>query len=139
MWAVGAILGELQALAAMFPGNQKDKSNQFEDDQLKRIYDLLGTPDLNHWRAAEQLPHWPAAAQWPHQTATLNRFFQNFNAAKPLFDLMLKCLDYNPDTRIHAADALAHDYFTTADGPPRRNIFGKTDVTSYPVRTAKKR
>jgi cyclin-dependent kinase 8/11 len=142
MWAVGAILGELYQLLPMFPGTQKEKSNQFEDDQLQKIYQLLGTPDLNRWRTAEQLQHWATAAQWPRYQPQLNTFFKNFNSAKPLFDLMLKCLDFNPDTRIRAGDALTHEYFTTAEaGPPRRNVFGKAltdEQNPYPTRRPKK-
>jgi cyclin-dependent kinase 8/11 len=142
MWAVGAILGELRTLYPMFPGQQKEKSNQFEDDQLRKIYELLGTPDLNRWPAAQRLQYWSTAAQWPRSPPQLDSFFRNygFNSAKPLYDLMLKCLDFNPDTRIRAADALQHEYFTTAEAPPRLNIFDKPLTEGqppYPVRKKK--
>lgn len=137
MWAVGAILGELIALIAMFQGEQKDKSNQFEEHQLRKIYDVLGSPDLNEWPDAEKLQYWPVASQWPHQAPRLAEFFANasFDRAKPLYDLMLKCLDYNPDTRIKANNALQHEYFTRG-GPPRRNIFDN-DHPPYPSRRKK--
>jgi serine/threonine protein kinase len=44
MWAVGAILGELLALNAMFQGEQNAKSNQFEEHQLRCIYQRSARP-----------------------------------------------------------------------------------------------
>jgi cyclin-dependent kinase 8/11 len=137
MWAVGAILGELLALNAMFQGEQNAKSNEFEEHQLRCIYQRLGSIDLNAWPEAERLQYWPNVAQWDY-ASSLRAFFPNgqFDPAKPMFDLMLKCLDYNPGTRLKANNALQHEYFTRG-GPPRRNIFGDDKPVVYPQRRNK--
>ncbi|XP_077159650.1 cyclin-dependent kinase 5 isoform X3 [Paroedura picta] len=76
MWSAGCIFAELaNAGRPLFPGNDVD-------DQLKRIFRLLGTPTEEQWPGMTKLPD-----------------YKN----------LLKC---NPVHRISAEEALQHPYFT---------------------------
>uniref|UniRef100_A0A8C5J311 Cell division protein kinase 5 n=1 Tax=Junco hyemalis TaxID=40217 RepID=A0A8C5J311_JUNHY len=66
MWSAGCIFAELaNAGRPLFPGNDVD-------DQLKRIFRLLGTPTEEQWPAMAKLPDYKPYPMYPATTSLVN-------------------------------------------------------------------
>ncbi|KAJ1560276.1 negative regulator of the PHO system, partial [Cladochytrium tenue] len=107
VWSAGCIMAEMYSGKPLFPG----KTNE---DQLARIFKLLGTP---------------SEATWPH-VSELPEFKKNFPVYPPqslqarlpmmdpvALDLLSRMITYVPQARISAKDALAHPYFEASAAP----------------------
>jgi mitogen-activated protein kinase 15 len=110
IWSVGCILGELLGGKPMFPGNSTM-------NQLDRIIEITGvpTPDdieaVNSPFASTMLESLPPSTH----KRELDDLFPH--ASADALDLLAKCLTFNPDKRITAAEALAHPYVTQFHDP----------------------
>ena len=51
IWSIGCIFAELLSFKPLFPGNS-------EIDQLKRIFKIMGTPNVEKWPAISDLSEW---------------------------------------------------------------------------------
>lgn len=51
IWSVGCIFAEMSNLKPLFAGNN-------EQDQLKKIFKVLGTPNVNDYPKLSELPGW---------------------------------------------------------------------------------
>ena len=102
MWSAGCIFAELaNAGRPLFPGSDVD-------DQLKRIFKLLGTPVEETWPSVSQLPDYkPFAVYQP--TTTFAQVVPKLNPRGK--DLLQKFLICNPALRTSAEDGLRHAYF----------------------------
>lgn len=102
MWSIGCIFAELMIGQPLFPGSSPL-------DQLKRIVQFIGTPDLN------SIPVDKNALQnvfkdIPFSKGVDLKFF--FKGASLLgLDLLSKMLAFDPTKRINTAQALQHRYF----------------------------
>lgn len=103
MWSVGCILAEFMQGTALFKG-------QDSRDQLKLIFEMCGTPELNGWEDASKLRHW---SDWKPQTQRANHLDKHFErfVDNPVLDLLSQMLCLNPKKRITAAQALDHPWF----------------------------
>uniref|UniRef100_A0A1I7V545 Cell division protein kinase 5 n=1 Tax=Caenorhabditis tropicalis TaxID=1561998 RepID=A0A1I7V545_9PELO len=102
MWSAGCIFAEISnAGRPLFPGADVD-------DQLKRIFKQLGTPNEESWPSITQLPDYKP---FPvvHPTLTWSQIVPNLNTRGR--DLLQKLLVCNPAGRIDADAALRHAYF----------------------------
>ncbi|CEM00741.1 unnamed protein product [Vitrella brassicaformis CCMP3155] len=112
MWSVGCIIAEMAQGTALFPGDS-------EIDTLFKIFKTLGTPDdrvwpelgeegkIKHWKLT--FPKWPACGQ--------DRLREKLtNMDTPGVDLIYRMLQYDPQQRISAADALDHPWFSDMAG-----------------------
>ncbi|ODQ79850.1 hypothetical protein BABINDRAFT_8043 [Babjeviella inositovora NRRL Y-12698] len=107
MWSAGCILAEMFTGKPLFPGNSND-------DQLLKIFRLMGTPSERSWPGISQLPN----------------FKQNFKAFLPqdlrviipnmeplAFNLLQSLLQMRPEARISARQALQHPWFAEFNQP----------------------
>nr|CAG4651917.1 EOG090X081V [Triops cancriformis] len=102
MWSAGCIFAELaNAGRPLFPGSDVE-------DQLKRIFKLLGTPTEETWRDVTLLPDYKPFPLYPPNL--------NWSQIVPKLspkgrELLQKLLVCNPALRMSAEDAMAHPYF----------------------------
>uniref|UniRef100_A0A8C5EJB5 Cyclin-dependent kinase 14 n=1 Tax=Gouania willdenowi TaxID=441366 RepID=A0A8C5EJB5_GOUWI len=119
MWGVGCIFVEMIQGVAAFPG-MKDIQ-----DQLERIFLVLGTPSEDMWPGISSLPHFKpgrSVCGFLVQSIQLhNRLFDNhltgLGYVDHAEDLASKFLQCFPKNRLSAQTALNHEYFS--DLPPR--------------------
>uniref|UniRef100_A0A915PXC8 Cell division protein kinase 5 n=1 Tax=Setaria digitata TaxID=48799 RepID=A0A915PXC8_9BILA len=103
MWSAGCIFAEISnAGRPLFPGADVD-------DQLKRIFKMLGTPTDTTWPGLSQLPEFKPMPLY-HPSVTLGQVVPNLSARGR--DLLQRLLVCNPARRIDAEVALRHDYFS---------------------------
>ncbi len=102
MWAVGCILGEMILGKPCFPGNSTM-------NQLERVLEATGKPSPEDTAAVRS----PFAATMIESIPPLrNRPPEEmFPSASPdALDLIRRCLQFSPDKRITAYEALRHPY-----------------------------
>ncbi|CAH8448954.1 unnamed protein product [Schistosoma mattheei] len=103
MWSAGCIFAEMSnAGRPLFPGYDVD-------DQLQRIFKLLGTPTESTWPSVVELPDYePFTVMYPRT--------MNWHQVVPKMsfrgrDLLQQLVVCNPSDRISADQALKHSYF----------------------------
>jgi len=102
MWSAGCIFAELaNSGRPLFPGSDVD-------DQLKRIFKLLGTPTEETWPAHTQLPDYKPFPMY-HPTTSLSQVVPKMSSKGR--DLLNRLLICNPAQRITSEEAMAHLYF----------------------------
>ncbi|XP_034691934.1 cyclin-dependent kinase C-1-like [Vitis riparia] len=129
MWSVGCIFAELLYGKPILNGNN-------EPEQLKKIFELCGSPDENNWPGVSKIP-----------------WYNNFKPAKPLerrvrevfrtfdrhaLDLVDRMLTLDPSKRISAKDALDAEYFWNDPLPCDPKSLPKYE-SSHDFQTKKKR
>lgn len=101
IWSVGCIFAEMVNGAPLFPGSS-------DEDQLKRIFKVLGTPNKNTWPGMKDLPELKVNyANYPQQD--MKKIVPRLDDAG--IDLLMRMLEYDPNNRITAEDAMKHPYF----------------------------
>ncbi|CAM9605339.1 unnamed protein product [Ectocarpus sp. 8 AP-2014] len=109
MWAVGCILGEMLSGRPTFPGTSTM-------NQLEKIMESTGRPSPEDVQSIKS----PFAGTMlesipPTRQISLNEVFSS--ASAQALDLMSQCLQFNPDKRVRAADALKHPYVAEFHNP----------------------
>ncbi|CAO0792705.1 unnamed protein product [Mucor circinelloides] len=101
LWSAGCIFAEMASGRPLFPGNSIS-------DQLQRIFKVLGTPTEETWPKVSQLPEYKRDFEiFPKiQLETLLPKVDHLG-----IDLLKRLLEYPPEKRITASDALQHPYF----------------------------
>ena len=103
IWSVGCILAELCRLEPLYPGTS-------EGDQLDRIFQIIGTPSQEEWPENVSLS-WTA---FPYrQPKPLAAIIPDLN--EDGLELIKNLLMFDPHSRLTAAQALRHRYFTEDD------------------------
>ncbi|XP_070364258.1 cyclin-dependent kinase 14 isoform X1 [Equus asinus] len=120
MWGVGCIFVEMIQGVAAFPG-MKDIQ-----DQLERIFLVLGTPNEDTWPGVHSLPHFKPERFTLYSSKNLRQAWNKLSYVNHAEDLASKLLQCSPKNRLSAQAALSHDYFS--DLPPR--LWELTDMSS---------
>ncbi|KND03667.1 uncharacterized protein SPPG_08910 [Spizellomyces punctatus DAOM BR117] len=114
IWSVGCIFGELVNKEPLLPGRG-------EIDQLKKMFQLLGTPTERTWPGMADLPGCKTFS-------FANQPYNNLRSRFPYLtenglNLMTRLLTYDPEKRITAEEALRHPYFTENPLPKDPSLF----------------
>ncbi|KAJ3339683.1 hypothetical protein HDU93_007909 [Gonapodya sp. JEL0774] len=103
MWSAGCIMAEMAFGRPFFCGNSVR-------DQLMRIFKYLGTPNEQTWPGVSNLPDWKN--DFPvYERQSLESILPKLDPAG--IDLLSKLIEYQPERRISAADALRHSFFAS--------------------------
>ncbi|XP_069064454.1 MAPK/MAK/MRK overlapping kinase isoform X1 [Pleurodeles waltl] len=101
MWSVGCVFFEITSLRPLFPGSN-------ELDQISKIHDVVGTPAEGTLKKFKQSR--AMSFDFPFKKGTgIARILPNVSPDS--LALMYALIEYDPDERISAKQALQHSYF----------------------------
>ncbi len=121
VWSCGTIFAEMATGRPLFPGTNVQ-------DQLVRIFKVMGTPTEETWPGVSALPEYnPNVPLYP--PLSLEAIIPNLEAAG--YDLFAQMCAYQPELRITCEDALKHDYFRDVQLPD--GIWPFTDEPKKPA------
>jgi len=101
IWSAGCIMAEMYTGRPLFPGTTNE-------DQLQKIFRLMGTPSERTWPGISQLPEYKG--NFPnYATQSLHILLPQVDSLG--LDLIGKLLQLRPENRINAQDALRHPWF----------------------------
>jgi len=134
-WAVGCVMAELASLRPIFKGEEAKldtkKNVPFQRDQLLKIFEILGTPDLDDWPGLRYMPEYEQMRRLDKFPNALMSWASPKVRGPVGFDLLTRLFKYDPDKRITAKEALAHKWFQE-DPKPNRNAFYSIPVHQAP-------
>ena len=107
MWSIGCIFGEMVTGSIFFKGFS-------ENDQLRKIFEILGTPNEKWYKFYMEYPG------WEKQALTEVSLPKKWKDVLPDLDdngidLISKLLELDPEKRILAPEALEHPFFKDLD------------------------
>ncbi|KAF2087250.1 cyclin-dependent protein kinase-like protein Ssn3 [Saccharata proteae CBS 121410] len=155
LWAVGCIFAELLTLRPMFKGEEakldSKKTPPFQRNQMQKIVEILGMPRAEEWPLLRSMPEYaqlPSLAAgnprinrpmglkaWYDNSVRNNQYSDGNSPGQEGFSLLSGLLDYDPQKRLTAAQALQHPYFTNGE-KPSDNCFEGSQI-AYPKRAVK--
>uniref|UniRef100_A0A0A9Y8F5 cyclin-dependent kinase n=2 Tax=Lygus hesperus TaxID=30085 RepID=A0A0A9Y8F5_LYGHE len=128
MWGVGCIFLEMITGFPTFPGVRE------VDDQLDKIFKILGTPTEETWEGVSSLPgysnHVPITCEYLYKGKKLGLAFPRLYDIVEGENIASALLQLDPDRRIGAEDALRHKYFANL---PKKLYELPDDVSIFTV------
>ena len=110
MWSVGCIFAELVTKKALFPGKN-------EEDQLLKIFKIMGTPAPDEWSGITDLQGY--RDDFPQlERDDLSKHVPGLSPEG--IDLLEQMLVHDPNRRISAKDALKHPYLAGVEDPAKQ-------------------
>ncbi|KAJ1915756.1 cyclin-dependent protein kinase [Tieghemiomyces parasiticus] len=138
VWAIGCIFAEMMALRPIFKGEEAKMDHKkgipFQQSQLTKIFEIMGTPTQERWPKITHLPDYPHLSQFRIYPNSFKPWFQNMckKYSDSAFHLLSAMLEYDPERRITAEDALNHPYFQEDPKPALKCL--SIHNMSYPKR-----
>lgn len=112
MWGVGCIYVEMVTGLPTFPGVRDTQ------DQLIKIFKILGTPTEKTWPGVTRLPSYkPRKNFYFYKPRRLGLSFPRLHDSPDGEAVAESLLQLNPDDRIGADECLKHRYFSSL--PPK--------------------
>ncbi|GMM48421.1 cyclin-dependent serine/threonine protein kinase [Pichia kluyveri] len=137
LWAVGCILAELLSLRPLFKGEETKMDNKkhmpFQENQLLKIMQILGTPTVNEWPTLNKYPEYHQLQRFTMFPSNLKAWYTNNGGVdEDCLDFLSKLLIYDPNVRINSLNSMSHEWFKQ-DPLPVSNIFANSTM-KYPKR-----
>ena len=101
VWSAGCIMAEMYTGRPLFPGTTNE-------DQLQKIFRLMGTPSERSWPGISQLPEYKPNFH-VYATQDLRLIFPHME--REALDLLVRMLMLRPEMRVSAGEALRHQWF----------------------------
>ena len=158
LWAVGCIFAELLSLRPIFKGEEAKMDNKktvpFQRHQMQKIIEIMGMPTRERWPslvhqpeysqlstlsyATRDLAHGASSVleKWYWSTVKSAGYSESGPAGHPGtqgYDLLSKLLEYDPEKRLSARDAMDHPYFFANGEKVSVNCFEGVSI-QYPAR-----
>jgi len=127
IWALGCIFAEFYLNKPLFADNKKHDVTS----QINAIVKTLGKPTLENWPGMINMPAYSKITDIRENCSNVLRSTMR-SMSDNAFDLLCKMLEYDPDKRITAEEALAHQFFK--DGGFSLNAFDDLGSIPYPLR-----
>lgn len=102
IWSTGCIFAEMVTGKPLFTGIN-------ENDQLKKIFKIMGTPNVKTFPNLVNLPEWNPDNFEVYPAQDLKKFVPTLD--NDGYDLLKKMLVIDPSERITCDEALQHKYF----------------------------
>jgi len=131
IWGVGCLLIELYSKIAAFQGFD-------EIGQLYKIFNVMGTPNIENWPDMENLPWFEMLKPKINKASTFKNEYESIMSEQS-FDLAVKLLTLNPKKRLTAREALEHPYFTEDPKPERLQFLKDVKGEWHEFETKKRR
>ncbi|KAF9516822.1 hypothetical protein BS47DRAFT_1375868 [Hydnum rufescens UP504] len=137
-WAIGCIFAELLSLRPIFKGEEakldSKKNVPFQKDQVIKIFEVLGTPDLEQWPGLIHMPEYPNMLRLEKYRFNLQAWVNQRLQAPLGYELIGRLFDYDPTRRITAKEALTHKWFATEPRPTKNAFLSLPSQQPYPLR-----
>ncbi|KRZ28838.1 Cyclin-dependent kinase 8 [Trichinella pseudospiralis] len=125
IWAVGCIFAELLTSEPIFHCRQEDikTSNPYHQDQLDRIFNVMGFPNEKDWEDIRKMPEYQKLTTDFKRNAYLSSNLQKYMEKHKVksecraFLLLQKLLTMDPTKRISAQEAMDDPYFKEEPTP----------------------
>mmetsp|Transcript_50201 Transcript_50201/g.117903 ORF Transcript_50201/g.117903 Transcript_50201/m.117903 type:complete len:280 (-) Transcript_50201:78-917(-) len=145
VWAVGCIFAELITTEPLFRGHEEKGKPVVQQDQLDKIFQVLGVPTFENWQGASALKH----ANILKSTLESKKHAKPWGLEKVLRDkaphlstsffkeavaLLTRMLQFDPVNRITALEALRHNFFEHEPRPQENVLACDGEWEAYPQR-----
>jgi cyclin-dependent kinase 8/11 len=139
MWAVGCIFAELLSLRPIFKGEEakmdSKKTVPFQRNQMQKIVEIMGLPTKDKWPHLVSMPEYSQLStlstshhakvgsssleKWYYSTinshSTTSAPSANASLGTEGYRLLSGLLEYDPERRLTAQQALQHPFFSTGE------------------------
>ncbi|RGP65433.1 cmgc cdk crk7 kinase [Fusarium longipes] len=113
VWSAACVMVEIFDRNAIFPGDGT------EFNQLEKVYNVMGTPNLKDWPGLVDMPWFELMRPTVKKR---NIFAEKYREkmSPAAFQLLSTMFHYDPAKRPSAAEVLQHTYFTDEEPPARQ-------------------
>ena len=102
VWSIGCIFAEMVSGKALFTGLN-------DNDQIKKIFRIMGTPNENIYPGIKNLSDWNPDSFEIYTPQDIRQYVPGLETEGVA--LLLEMLHIDPEKRISVDDAINHDYF----------------------------
>jgi CTD kinase subunit alpha len=115
VWSAACVMVEIFTKHAIFAGDGTEMS------QLEKIYNILGTPNLQDWPGLVDMAWFELLRPTvKRKNVFAEKYRDRISVAS--FDLLSRMFHYDPAKRPTATEALQHAYFTTEEPQARQAV-----------------